>query len=226
MMDAFLKKGSSTRSSTFQRKSSLKEKPVQVAEQRPKKKVKREDIYKSDADSDEYQVDTPPVKSRSAPQRHGTPDTHTDEDTSEKSETEDALASRPTAIESSLPQIKPDKQAIEEYENFKASQGDDTSSASSRLDSRAWVRGKSSLYVDAFNLTLDTVLDEESHLFDDKEKRIFEEWKSLSYEAQFLYAQRPILDCPYSDLSLDMCAYSLEKHLHGIVSVDWATTMI
>ena len=37
-----------------------------------------------------------------------------------------------------------------------------------------------------FNLALDTVLDEESHLFDEAEKAVFEQWRALNYEAQYL----------------------------------------
>lgn len=199
MTDAFLKRASAKSRSNPQRITSLKEKPAQLAEEHPKKKVKREDTYKSDADSDEYHIDTPPLRPRLPLQRGDTLDSPADEDVAVKSETEVTQASMPTAIESSLPEIRPDRQAIEEYEKFKASQDNNTGDASSRLDSRAWVRGKSSLYVDAFNLALDTVLGEEAHLFDAKEKRVFEEWGSLNYEAQFLYAcKHPVLDPPMS----------------------------
>lgn len=51
---------------------------------------------------------------------------------------------------------------------------------------------KSSLYVDAFNLALDTVLEDESYLFSDEENAIFTTYKSLDYEAQYLYASNPI----------------------------------
>ncbi|KAI0879364.1 VRR-NUC domain-containing protein [Hypoxylon argillaceum] len=189
MMDAFLKRANSTNRSAPQRIPSLKEKPAQVAGERPNKKVKREETQRSDLDSSEYQIDTPPLKSRPDARRHNAPGSPADDDVAERSETEDAHVSGPTAIESSLPEIKPDEQAIEEYYNFKASQENESSGASSRLNSRMWVRGKSSLYVDAFNLALDTVLDEEAHLFDDKEQRVFEEWRSLGYEAQFLYVR-------------------------------------
>lgn len=99
-----------------------------------------------------------------------------------------------TAFESSLPAVATDKEAIEEYEAMRASQTsqvfqasqDDTDSPSARVDNRQWVRGKSSIYVDAFNLALDTVLEDESHLFDTKEQRVFEQWRALSYEAQYL----------------------------------------
>ncbi|TGJ88003.1 hypothetical protein E0Z10_g756 [Xylaria hypoxylon] len=190
MMDVFLKKTNPNSRSAPQRIPSLKQKPTRLAEDHPKKKVKRGEAYKSDTDSDEYQIDTLPLKPWPDLQRDaGAPDSPADDDVTERSETEDAHTSGLTAIESSLPEIRLDKKAIEEYQDFKASQGDDDGSTSSRLDSRAWVRGKSSLYVDAFNLALDAVLDEEAHLFDEKERRVFQEWRSLNYEAQFLYVR-------------------------------------
>jgi len=187
IMDAFLIKRKPSDQAKSRDVPSLKEKPARAENEPVKKKIKREKSDESDNDSDNYQIDTPPLKSWPYILRDDTADSQADDDTGDKSETDGDQAPRPTAIESSLPEIKPDKHAIEEYQNFKASQGDANGSASSRLESRAWVRGKSSLYVDAFNLALDTVLAEESHLFDDKEKRVFKEWRSLSYEAQFLY---------------------------------------
>lgn len=91
-----------------------------------------------------------------------------------------------TDLESALPPIETSEEAIEEYEAFKASQEDKSEGAEERLNKRTWVRGKSSLYVDAFNLALDTVLDEESHLFDEAETEVFRVWRELNYEAQFL----------------------------------------
>ena len=90
-----------------------------------------------------------------------------------------------TDLESALPPVKSDAEAIEEYEAFKASESG-REEAEERLKARNWVRGTSSLYVDAFNLALDTVLDEESHLFDDAEMEVFRLWRSLPYEAQYL----------------------------------------
>lgn len=52
-----------------------------------------------------------------------------------------------------------------------------------------WTKGQSSIYVDAFNLALDTVLGHESHLFNEREMQIFKSWRQLGYEAQYLYAQ-------------------------------------
>ncbi|KAF2204595.1 hypothetical protein GQ43DRAFT_387504 [Delitschia confertaspora ATCC 74209] len=94
-----------------------------------------------------------------------------------------------TDIESALPAIEANAEALEEYETFKASQNDNETTVKSRLNDRKWVRGKSSIYVDAFNLALDTVLDEESHLFNEAEKEVFKQWRDLNYEAQYLYVR-------------------------------------
>lgn len=98
-----------------------------------------------------------------------------------------------TALESALPQIKADADAIEEYEAMRASQlsTDHMTEAQpeSAVDRRKWVRGKSSIYVDAFNLALETVLEDEAHLFDQKEMAVFDQWRDLDYEAQYLYVR-------------------------------------
>lgn len=91
-----------------------------------------------------------------------------------------------TDLESALPEVKVDDETIEAYEAFKASQEDTTGRPEERLEKRAWIRGKSSLYVDAFNLALDTVLEDESHLFDEAETDVFRTWRELGYEAQYL----------------------------------------
>ncbi|KAK3330799.1 VRR-NUC domain-containing protein [Apodospora peruviana] len=99
-----------------------------------------------------------------------------------------------TALESCLPAISTDQEAIEEYESMRTSQvsqsdQDNVDGTAARIETRSWVRGKSSIYVDAFNLALDTVLQDEAHLFDEKERRVFEQWRALSYEAQYLYVR-------------------------------------
>ncbi|KAF1819365.1 uncharacterized protein K489DRAFT_362712 [Dissoconium aciculare CBS 342.82] len=93
-----------------------------------------------------------------------------------------------TNLETALPPIQTDAEAIEAYELSRAAEVAETD-PQTRLDERRWVRGKSSIYVDAFNLALDTVLEEESHLFDTAEHRVFTEWRELSYEAQYLYVR-------------------------------------
>ncbi|RPB19861.1 coiled-coil domain-containing protein MTMR15 [Terfezia boudieri ATCC MYA-4762] len=47
----------------------------------------------------------------------------------------------------------------------------------------------SSLYTDAFNLALNTVLAEEFHLFSEQETEIFQKYRLLPYEAQYLYVR-------------------------------------
>ena len=48
------------------------------------------------------------------------------------------------------------------------------------------MKGQRSIYVDAFNLTLDTVLEDEAYLFDERECHVFDQWKALDYESQYL----------------------------------------
>ncbi|KAJ5317352.1 hypothetical protein PENANT_c034G04794 [Penicillium antarcticum] len=96
------------------------------------------------------------------------------------------IPSSQTDLETSLPAIKTDEDAIEEYETSK---DDAEPGLHVRLRDGVWQRGKSSIYVDAFNLALGTVLDEESHLFDEAEMEIFRHWRELSYESQYLYVR-------------------------------------
>jgi fanconi-associated nuclease 1 len=90
---------------------------------------------------------------------------------------------RATDVESCLAPVRTDQESIDEYESSQAAQD---ISGSSRSDQGGWIRGRSSIYVDAFNLALETVLDEESHLFNEAERALFGFWKQLSYEAQYL----------------------------------------
>ena len=90
-----------------------------------------------------------------------------------------------TELESALAPVKTDKEAIAEYEATRAAEAE-TLDLNGRLGQRKWVPGKSSIYVDAFNLALETVLGEESHLFDEAEMAVFEQWRDLSYEGQYL----------------------------------------
>jgi len=107
--------------------------------------------------------------------------------------TEDPLvpASSQTELEVSLPSVKNDQEAIEEYEASRAAHSfeednENDLSLQERIGKRKWRRGQSSIYVDAFNLALETVLDEESHLFNEPEMEVFKQWKNLSYESQYL----------------------------------------
>ncbi|KAI1143519.1 VRR-NUC domain-containing protein [Hypoxylon sp. FL0543] len=186
-MDAFVKRLDSSSARKSARPDSKQDR---VLEEPPTKKAKREEIYDSDEESDlDLQPGSPPLKPLPSVRRVNSATSGVEDETPQNSEAESELPRR-TAIESSLPEVKSGKEALEEYESFKASQGDDnTTSAASRLESRNWVKGKTSLYVDAFNLALSTVLDQESHLFDEKEMYIFDQWSKLSYDAQFLYVR-------------------------------------
>ncbi|KAJ6164380.1 hypothetical protein N7470_003052 [Penicillium chermesinum] len=97
---------------------------------------------------------------------------------------ETQLFSSQTDLETSLPPIKTDEEAIKEYEFSQKEPG-----LHVRLRDGVWRKGKSSIYVDAFNLTLETVLDEESHLFNQREMQVFTQWRELSYESQYLYVR-------------------------------------
>ena len=97
-----------------------------------------------------------------------------------------------TQLETALPSIGTDEEAIEAYEAYKAGQTEDPAANDnlhSRIENRSWVRGRSSIYVDAFNLALETVLDEEGHLFDEAESAVFRFWRELDYESQYLYVR-------------------------------------
>jgi Fanconi-associated nuclease 1 len=113
------------------------------------------------------------------------PDSDNDDGDNVKTEQKDEKEHK-TDLESALPDVKVDDETIEAYEAFKASQEDPADKPEERLEKRAWIRGKSSLYVDAFNLALDTVLEDEGHLFDEAETDVFRIWRELGYEAQYL----------------------------------------
>ncbi|KAI5289450.1 hypothetical protein KEM52_000785, partial [Ascosphaera acerosa] len=58
-----------------------------------------------------------------------------------------------------------------------------------RIARRFWRKGQSSIYVDAFDMTLDEVLESEQYLFDEPELALFDQWRTLSYGARFLYVR-------------------------------------
>ena len=122
-----------------------------------------------------------PIAGRRGPCRE-IPDSEADSDEDDGYQPE---VTRKTDLESALPPVKTDKEAIAEYEATRAAEAQDLD-LKGRLGQRKWVQGKSSIYVDAFNLALETVLDDESHLFDEAEMAVFEQWRGLSYEGQYL----------------------------------------
>jgi Fanconi-associated nuclease 1 len=87
-----------------------------------------------------------------------------------------------SGLEGAFVDIGPGTEVIESDAESQLKENSDTSK------SRRWIKGQSSIYVDAFNLALDTVLEDESHLFDERERRVFDEWKGLDYQSQYLCA--------------------------------------
>ncbi|CAL3964009.1 hypothetical protein PZA11_001475 [Diplocarpon coronariae] len=110
------------------------------------------------------------------------------DDESGSDDNEQLIPPRLTELESALPEVKIDKLAIDEYEAMRAAE-DLPEDLKSRLNRRNWTRGKSSIYVDAFHLALETVLEDEAHLFDEREMEVFNQWRKLDYEAQYLYVR-------------------------------------
>ena len=119
----------------------------------------------------------------------------------DKNGIESQLESGQTELESSLLPVKMDQEAIEHYEASQAAATEAAGAASlivqegerqqepsirERLEARNWQKGRSSIYVDAFNLALETVLEEEAHLFDEAEREVFRHWQELPYESQYL----------------------------------------
>ncbi|KAI5298212.1 Fanconi-associated nuclease 1, partial [Ascosphaera atra] len=92
-------------------------------------------------------------------------------------------ASTQTELDLALPPL-PDDETIKQESTYE--QDSRELSTKERIEQRRWVKGKSSLYVDAFNLALDSVLKKESFLFDDAELALFDHWRALSYGAQYL----------------------------------------
>lgn len=128
-------------------------------------------------DSEEEKVDT--TTPQGGRREIADSEAETDEDA------EHAVGTQQTDLESVLPTVKTDEDAIAEYEATRAS-GLGEIDLHGRLGQRKWVQGKSSIYVDAFNLALETVLEDEAHLFDEAEMAVFEQWSELSYEGQYL----------------------------------------
>lgn len=108
---------------------------------------------------------------------------------SEDDETDGGLAvHRLTELENALPQVDTDKDAIARYESLRLNE-DIPDDLKTRLNGRTWIRRRSSIYVDAFDLALGTILEDEGHLFDEKEMQVFQQWRNLDYEAQYLYVR-------------------------------------
>jgi fanconi-associated nuclease 1 len=90
------------------------------------------------------------------------------------------------SVESAYIPIDNDEKAIEDYEVMRASQRRIEDPDQRQPNSPFWIKGRGSIYLDAFNLALDTVLEDESYLFDENELTAFSIWKHLDYESQYL----------------------------------------
>ncbi|RSL50032.1 hypothetical protein CEP53_008936 [Fusarium sp. AF-6] len=145
-------------------------------EDRPSKRPKRE-IPDSDSDGSCHSQDEI-ISSKKSTKKD--PDRDKDQDVGSPQLTDFENAMAPT---------EGGTKAIEEYEAIKSSQASAEDENTTEKAQPRWVKGRSSIYLDAFNLALDTVLEEESHLFDDKENEVFKQWRGLDYEAQYLYVR-------------------------------------
>ncbi|KAK0985167.1 hypothetical protein LTS01_010442 [Friedmanniomyces endolithicus] len=166
------------------------------------KRVPHPKSTKHEDDDEAADFNTPPAKrvkrevtddahsSRGSPgkrwQNNAVPDSDAD---SEDEDLEEQPRERRTDLESALPPVQSDKEAIEAYEATRAAEQAEDGERTDRVGERKWVKGKSSIYVDAFNLALETVLEDEAHLFDEAEHAVFTAWRCLSYEAQYLYVR-------------------------------------
>jgi Fanconi-associated nuclease 1 len=160
----------------------------QNADMHPAKRLKTNE--KADCEDHSSLGDSDTVSDVETPRsyRLEIPDSEEDDELNDEHILEDQ---RPTELENALPPVRTDREAIAEYESMRATSGDMSIDLKERLDSGNWTKGKSSIYVDAFNLALDTVLEDESHLFDEAETAVFSQWKSLDYEAQYLSVALP-----------------------------------
>lgn len=83
-------------------------------------------------------------------------------------------------------------------------------------EEKPWVPGEhKSVYVQGFDLALDTVLENESHLFSDEEMEIFARYRSLPYEAQYLYGTPLTFTRIRTEISVDISDCFSERPLPG-----------
>lgn len=146
---------------------------VGEADEPPSKKLKSHEIPDSEAESsDDSSLEDSKQSLKIDHAAH-------DEDAEQQSRP------RPTDVENVLPATQDEEEAIKEYQNLKLSQASSQDGTEAKAPP-LWVKGRSSIYVDAFLVALDTVLEDESHLFDEREKEIFRQWKGLDYSSQYL----------------------------------------
>ncbi|PTB58644.1 hypothetical protein M431DRAFT_527347 [Trichoderma harzianum CBS 226.95] len=174
-MDAFVKRLSDPDAEARDAGCSLGD--ASSAAPRPSKRLKRD----NGTDSESEEPSELPVEY--GPQEVAAAEAFSDETDQRRSK------ERVTEFENALPPTETNEEAITEYETLRSSQNNAGEERSGVKTAPLWIKGRSSIYVDAFNLALDTVLEEESSLFSSRECEIFNQWRSLNYEAQYLYVR-------------------------------------
>ncbi|KAM6479739.1 VRR-NUC domain-containing protein [Trichoderma sp. SZMC 28011] len=174
-MDAFVKRLSDADAEARDAGRSLGD--ASSAASRPSKRLKRD----NGTDSESEEPSELPVEY--GPQEVAAAEPFSDETDQRRSK------ERVTEFENALPPTETNEEAITEYETLRSSQNNAGEDSSKVKTAPLWIKGRSSIYVDAFNLALDTVLEEESSLFSSRESEIFKQWRSLNYEAQYLYVR-------------------------------------
>ena len=149
----------------------------------PAKRLKTFDSTDGDGDASIRDSDNETIPQSPKSYRAEIPDSEEDLDSEDD---EEPKVQKVTELESALAPVKTDKEAIAEYEAMRQDVEHVPDDLKSRLVERKWTKGKTSIYVDAFNLALDTVLEDEGHLFDEKEQEVFKQWRALEYEQQYL----------------------------------------
>lgn len=170
-MDAFVRRLPKKQSSSREHSPTT---PSLAEIERPLKRLKKEEISDSESNDSEF------VLKGLEARKPWSGETATDNASRRQS------GGWFTDVENVLPPTQTSNQAIEEYETLRASQLEAQNDGASEKTRPMWIKGRSSIYVDAFNLALDAVLDEESNLFDEKEAEVFKHWRELNYEAQYL----------------------------------------
>ena len=151
----------------------------QNADMRPAKRLKK---FESEGHSLLGDCDTVSVTETLRPYRLEIPGSEEQEFVNEPTMEDQRL----TELENSVASVRTDREAIARYESMRATDGEITVDTREHCDLGNWMKGRTSIYVDAFNLALDTVLQDESHLFDEAETAVLTQWRSLDYEAQYL----------------------------------------
>ncbi|KAF3484051.1 coiled-coil domain-containing protein MTMR15 [Arthroderma uncinatum] len=117
-------------------------------------------------------------------------------------------------LEESLPSVKADEDAIEEYEQWKASVYDEGKPEEIQyqpVEKKLARREGRSIYVDAFDYAFRVVWEDGCHLFNEAEKALLNYWKSLCYESRYLFVSLLPPFLLYLRLNLPAAVDDLQK---------------